>query len=285
MRRSSRFTALAVSTALVTLIAAGCSSTAAPSNGDDASSSDKKTITIGFNPGPYLEMFTEGIEPILEKDGYTVKTKDFTDGVIVNVALSDGEIDANIMQHPVYLEAINKQEGLSNAALVQVPGPPMALFGGKKSTLDKVGTGSTVAVPNQPANQYRALKVLESVGWVTLSDDIDPATTSLADVVENPHDLKFVEMENAQQVAALSDVDYSVIQGNFVVSGGLKLSDALQLEDLTDEFSVVVAVDKANLDSDWAKALKAAYESDSFADYIASNAQYEGYHLPAALER
>lgn len=285
MRRISRVIALSASTALVAVLASGCSSAPSTSADDGSSASAKKTITIGFTPGPYLEMFTAGIEPILEDEGYTVETKDFTDGVIVNVALSDGEIDANIMQHPVYLEAINQQEGLSNAALVQVPGPPMALFGGKKSALDEVEKGSTVAVPNQPANEYRALKVLESVGWVTLSDDIDPATTSLADVVDNPHDLAFVEMENAQQVPALADVDYSVIQGNFVVSGGLKLTDALQLEDLTDEFSVVVAVDEKNLDSEWAKAIEAAYESDAFADYIASNEQYDGYHLPAALER
>lgn len=283
MRRNARFAALTASAALVALVAAGCS-TAPESTSDGAAAGDKTSLTIGFNPGPYLEMFTEGIEPILEKEGYTVETKDFTDGVIVNVALSDGEIDANIMQHPVYLEAINAQEGLSNAALVQVPGPPMALFGGKKSSLDDVESGSTVAVPNQPSNQYRALTVLEAVGWVTLSDDIDPATASLADVVENPHDLQFVEMENAQQVAALSDVDYSVIQGNFVVSGGLKLTDALELEDLTDDFSVVVAVDEANLDADWAQALKAAYESDEFAEYIRSNSQYDGYNLPAALE-
>ncbi|ALX66580.1 MetQ/NlpA family ABC transporter substrate-binding protein [Microbacterium sp. XT11] len=283
MRRSTRLAALTASVALTALVASGCASTAESPKGDAAS--DKTTITIGFNPGPYLEMFTEGIEPILEKDGYTVETKDFTDGVIVNVALSQGEIDANIMQHPVYLEAINAQEGLSNAALVQVPGPPMALFGGKKSALDDVANGSTVAVPNQPSNQYRALKVVEAVGWITLSDDIDPATASLADVVDNPHDLQFVEMENAQQVAALSDVDYSVIQGNFVVSGGLKLTDALELEDLTDDFSVVVAVDEKNLDADWAKALKAAYESDEFAEYISSNSQYDGYNLPAALER
>lgn len=285
MRRITRVIAVSASTALVAALAAGCSSASTTTAEDGSTAAGDKTISIGFNPGPYLEMFTEGIEPILEAEGYTVETKDFTDGVIVNVALRDGEIDANIMQHPVYLESINEQEGLSNAALVQVPGPPMALFGGKKATLDDVETGSTVAVPNQPANQYRALKVLESVGWVTLSDDIDPATTSLADVVENTHDLSFVEMENAQQVPALADVDYSVIQGNFIVSGGLDLGDALQLEDLTDEFSVVVAVDEKNLDSDWAKAIKAAYESDAFADYIAENAQYDGYNLPAALER
>ncbi|MGW8484431.1 MetQ/NlpA family ABC transporter substrate-binding protein [Microbacterium sp. NPDC055903] len=281
MRRSTRLLAATASLAVAAAFA-GCSST--PAEEGSAPAGEKTNITIGFNPGPYLEMFQDGIQPILEAEGYTIQTQDFTDGVIVNVALSDGEIDANIMQHSVYMDSINVQEGLTNVALVQVPGPPMALFGGKKTSLDDLGTGSTIAVPNQPSNQYRALKVLEGLDLITLSDSIDPATASLQDVTENPNDIQFVEMDNAQQVPSLQDVDYSVIQGNFVVSGGLRLTDALALEDLTDEFSVIVAVDEAAVDSEWAEALRDAYESDEFAEYIASNEQYDGYNLPAALE-
>lgn len=281
MRRSTRLTAVAAVASFI-IATSGC---AASTSADTAGTADEpSTITIGFNPGPYFEMFQDGILPLLEEDGYTVDTKDFTDGVIVNVALSDGEIDANIMQHSVYMDSVNEQEGLTNVALVQVPGPPMALFGGKQSSLDDLEKGATVSVPNQPSNQYRALKVLEAADLITVSDSMDPATASLQDVTKNPHDLEFVEMENAQQVASLQDVDYAVIQGNFVVSGGLKLTDAIELEDLTDEFSVVVSVDESDVDSDWAQALKAAYESDSFAEYIASNDIYDGYNLPAALE-
>lgn len=283
MRRPIRLLVLAASLGTAALVA-GCASTTPTDAGAGAETEgEKKTISIGFNPGPYLEMFQEGIQPILEADGYTIESSDFTDGVIVNVAVSDGEIDANIMQHTVYMDAINEQEGLTNTALVQVPTPPMGLFGGKKTDLDALGTGSTIAVPNQPSNQYRALKVLEDLDLIGLSDTIDPATASLQDVTENPNDIEFVEMENAQQVAALQDVDYSVIQGNFIVSGGLKLTDALELEDLTDEFSVIVAVDEANADADWATALQAAYESDEFAEYLASEDAYDGYNIPAAL--
>ena len=281
MRRPVRLLALAASLGTAALIA-GCAGATTDENGADAET-EKTTIAIGFNPGPYLEMFQEGIQPILEADGYTIESSDFTDGVIVNVAVSDGEIDANIMQHTVYMDAINAQEGLTNTALVQVPTPPMGLFGGKKSDLDELGTGSTIAVPNQPSNQYRALKVLEDLDLIGLSDTIDPATASLQDVTENPNGIQFVEMENAQQVAALQDVDYSVIQGNFIVSGGLKLTDAIELEDLTDEFSVIVAVDEANADAEWAQALEAAYESDEFAEYLASDEAYDGYNIPAAL--
>lgn len=278
MRRSTRLAVVAAAASLL-LATTGCA--ASSGTADDGGTS---TITIGFNPGPYFEMFQEGILPILEQDGYTVETKDFTDGVIVNVALNDGEIDANIMQHPVYMDSINVQEGLSNVALAQVPGPPMGLFAGKQSSLDDIETGATVSIPNQPSNQYRALKVLEAADLITVSESMDPSTASLRDVTGNPHKLNFVEMENAQQVAALTDVDYAVIQGNFVVSGGLKLTDAIALEELTDEFSVVVAVEEADVDSDWAQAIKAAYESQSFAEYIADNEIYDGYNLPDALE-
>lgn len=270
--------------AAIALTLAACAGAPAEDSDSSAGAAEKTSLKIGFNPGPYEDMFNAGILPILEKDGYSVEAVDFTDGVIVNQALSDGEIDANIMQHSVFMDSINEQEGLTNVSLVQVPGPPMALFGGKKKSLDDVADGSTVAVPNQPSNMYRAFQVLADVGWIELRDSIDPATASPADVTSNKHNLQFVTLENAQQVPALQDVDYDVIQGNFVVSGGLDLGDALFLEDLTDEFSVIVAVDEKNADSDWAKAIKAAYESPEFAEYIKSNSQYDGYNLPAALE-
>ncbi|MFD1713797.1 MetQ/NlpA family ABC transporter substrate-binding protein [Amnibacterium flavum] len=282
MRFVPRFAAVATVTALAIALTACAGETSDDTTG--SAPETKTALKIGFNPGPYEDMFNAGILPILEEDGYTVETVDFTDGVIVNGALNSGEIDANIMQHSVYMDSINVQEGYTNVSLVQVPGPPMALFGGKKESLDDVSDGSTVAVPNQPSNMYRAFQVLVDAGWIELSDTIDPATASPADVTSNPYNLQFVTLENAQQVPALQDVDYDVIQGNFVVAGGLKLTDALLLEDLTDEFSVIVAVDEKNVDSDWAKAIKAAYESPEFAEYIASNSQYDGYHLPAALE-
>jgi D-methionine transport system substrate-binding protein len=282
LRRPARLIAVAASAAAA-LVLAGCAA-ATPDADDAAGAEEDTTITIGFNPGPYLEMFQNGIQPILEAEGYTIETSDFTDGIIVNVALRDEEIDANIMQHSVFMDSVNQQEGLSNAALVAVPTPPMALFGGKKDSLDDLGSGSTVAVPNQPSNLYRALRVLEGIDLITLADEIDPATASLQDVTDNPNDIQFVEMENAQQVPALQDVDYSVIQGNFVVSGGLDLTEAIALEELTEEFSVIVAVKEADLDAEWAQAIKAAYESDEFAEYISSEEQYDGYNLPAALE-
>lgn len=278
---SRRFTSTVAIGVAALLALTGCSG----ASGDSAqSSASDKTITLGFNPGPYEQQFTDSIQPILKAEGYKIKIENFTDGIQVNVALNEKKIDANVMQHPVYMESINKQEGLDNVALVQVPGPPMALFGGKSKSLSEVKKGSTVSVPNQPSNLYRALKVLESLGWVKLSASIDPATASVNDVTENVKGIKLEPLENAQQVRALNDVDFGVIQGNFVISAGLKLTDALKLETLEDRFRVVVAVRKQDQNTEWAKALKKAYQSETFAKYIKSNSDYDGYTLPEFLK-
>ncbi|MBB2975279.1 D-methionine transport system substrate-binding protein [Microbacterium endophyticum] len=247
----------------------------------DASGAEKTEITIGFNPGPYQEMFEGGILPILEDEGYTVDTQDFTDGIVINVAVANGEIDANIMQHPVYLDFVNTQEGIDNAALVQIPTPRMALFGGKSTSLDDVKDGATITVPNSPSNLYRGLLVLRDVGWIDFEDVDDPNTADLSIITSNPKNLNITPIENAQQVPALQDVDYATIQGNFIVSGGLDYDDALAVEDQPIEFSNVVTVRADDLESDWALAIKDAYESPEFIEYIESNPQYDGYQLPS----
>jgi D-methionine transport system substrate-binding protein len=281
--RSARKALLAAGVAAIALTLSACGGAAASS--DASGGSDEKTnIKIGFNPGPYLEMFQEGIQPILEDEGYTVELQDFTDGVVVNVAVDSGEIDANIIQHPVYMDFVNEQEGLDNAALVQVPTPRMALFGGKKASLDDVADGSTVTVPNSPANLYRGLLLLRDVGWIDFDDVEDPNTADLSIITDNPHNLTITPIENAQQVPALQDVDYSTIQGNFILAGGLDYDDALQLEDQPVEFSNVVTVRASDVDSDWAQAIKDAYQSPEFIDFITSNPQYDGFQLPEWFE-
>ncbi|MFS0792993.1 MetQ/NlpA family ABC transporter substrate-binding protein [Microbacterium sp. 1P10AE] len=272
--------ALTATLLAVSLAACGASSTSSPTE----ASTDKTALKIGFNPGPYEEMFQGGIQPILESEGYTVEPVDFTDGIVVNVAVNSGEIDANIMQHPVYMDFVNKQESIDNAALVQVPTPRMALFGGKKTSLADVADGSTVTVPNSPANLYRGLLILRDVGWIDFDDVDDPNTADLSIITSNPKNLNITPIENAQQVPALQDVDYATIQGNFIVSGGLDYDKALAVEDQPVQFSNVVTVRSVDVDTPWAQAIKAAYQSQEFIDFIKANPQYAGYQLPAWFE-
>lgn len=246
-----------------------------------AARADSKLIRVGFNPGPYKEQFKEGVAPLLIKKGYKVEYLDFSDGIQVNDAVSRGKIEANIMQHPVYLESVNQRLGIDNVGIVQVPTPPMGLYGGKLHTLATPAPGTVISVPNQAPNEYRALLVLQSLGWVKLKADSDPATFSQRFISENPYKLVFKEMDNAQQVRALPDVDYGLIQGNFAVSSGMKLSSALKLETPVSKFINVVTVAGKNKDAAFAKDIVAGYHSAEFKHYILSHSQYDGYLLPA----
>jgi len=280
--KSLRIALLGAATAAILLGTAACSSggDSGAATSTDGASAGKTDITIGFNPGPYKEMFDGGILPILEAQGYTVTDQDFTDGIVVNVAVSSGEIDANIMQHPVYMDFVNAQEGIDNAALVQVPTPRMGLFGGKSTSLDDVKDGATVTVPNSPSNLYRGLLILRDAGLIDFDDIDDPNTADISIITSNPHNLNITPIENAQQVPSLQDVDFAAIQGNFIISGGLDYNSALAVEDQPLEFSNIVAVRAADVDSDWAQAVKAAYQSQEFIDYIKADPQYDGYNLP-----
>jgi D-methionine transport system substrate-binding protein len=127
----------------------------------------------------------------------------------------------------------------------------------------------------------RALNILKEVGWITLKDKIDPLQTSVNDITSNPHHLQFVATDPAQGPRALEDVDFAAIQGNFAVSNGIKLTSALKLENMTDPFTNVVAVDSKNKDKPFVKDIIEGYHSEEFQKYIQSNPVYEGYKLPS----
>ena len=262
--------------AIVSLVIAGCG------NGKATGTTDKenKTLRISFNPGPYNDQFKNGVAPYLEKEGYTIEYKEFTDGIQPNVAVARGELDANVHQHQLYLDSINEREKIDLTGAIQVPTPPMGLYSKKYKSLDEVSEGAQINLPNEPVNLLRALTLLEEIGWIKIKEDIDPLQISLNDIESNPHNLKFLETDPAQGPRALEDVDFAAIQGNFAVANNIKLTTALQLENLTDPFTVIVGVDKKNLDKQFIKDMIKGYHSQEFKDYITSNPDYDGYRLP-----
>lgn len=241
---------------------------------------EKKELRIGFNAGPYIDEFKLGIVPYLEKKGYKITYKNFTDGVQPNVAVSKGEIDANIFQHSVYLKSINDKEKIDLVGVVQVPTPPMGIYSNKHKSLNDVKDGTTVAVPNDPVNMARALGILKDIGWIQIKEGVEPISVTLNSITSNLKNIKVVPMDSAQGPRALEDVDYVAIQGNFAVSSGKKLTEALQLENMTSPFINVVAVDKSNRDKQYVKDIIDAYHSKEFQQAIKTHEQFNGYKLP-----
>ncbi len=240
----------------------------------------KRLLRIGFTPGPYIDEFRLGIEPQLGPQGYEIRYLNFSTGLEVNAAIVAGEIDANVMQHGVYLKAYNDRNGTDLVGIVQVPTPPMGLYSRRRKAASEVRPGATVAVPNDPVNLERALRILRDLGWIELRPAADPVDVTELDVVRNPAGIRLVPLENAQAPRALDDVDFAAIQGNFAIDSGLKLTEAIALERMTPPYLNVVAVRRGNADAAWARDIVAAYRAPAFRDAIRGERSYDGFALP-----
>ncbi|WP_454672904.1 MetQ/NlpA family ABC transporter substrate-binding protein [Achromobacter pestifer] len=249
------FPRLTLVAALAALTVAGAAQAADPA---------KKEIVFGATAGPYSDQIKLGIKPILEKQGYTVKIVEFNDYIQPNFALAQGALDANAFQHVVYLKNFAAKNKLELSELVKVPTAPIAIYSKKYKSVDAAPDGVSVAVPNDPTNQARALVVLQELGWVTLREGYDPLQVSEKDVAVNVKKIKLIPLEAAQLPRSLDDTDYSFVNGNFALASGLKLTAALALEKTTPTYQNLVAVRTADIDKPYVKDIAAAYASREF---------------------
>lgn len=221
-----------LSAAALALILAACggqkdSAPAASASAAADNGAAKKEIVFGTTVGDFGDMVKEQIQPELEKKGYTVKLVEFTDYVRPNLALAEGELDINVFQHKPYLDDFKKEHNLDITEVFQVPTAPLGLYPGKLKSLEEVKDGSTVSAPNDPSNFARVLVMLDELGWIKLKDGINPLTASKADIAENLKNIKIVELEAAQLPRSRADVDFAVVNGNYAISSGMKLTEAL----------------------------------------------------------
>ncbi|MDM0116856.1 MetQ/NlpA family ABC transporter substrate-binding protein [Variovorax sp. J22R133] len=247
-----------------------------------AQSAGKKDLVIGGTAGSNIDQLKAGIVPILEKKGYKIKLVEFNDYVQPNQALAQGSLDANFFQHRVYLQKFATDQKLDIVELVQGPIAPLGIYSNKRKTLAEVKEGDRVTLPNDPSNLARALVLLEQNKLVALKPGIDPIRATEKDVAENPHKLKFIPLEAAQLPRSLGDTDYAIVNGNFAISSGLKLTEAVALEKTPDYYLNVVAVKRADKDTPWAKDLVEAYHSKDFRTVVDS--KFQGYAKPTFLQ-
>ena len=242
----------------------------------------KAELKIGFVPGPYIDEFKVGVEPELKTKGYAVRYFEFSTGLEANNAVFKGDIDADVMQHTVFLNSYNERQKTDLVGIVHVPTPPMGLYSKKHALGAPIKPGSTVAVPNDPVNLQRALWILRDLGLVEIRDS-KPVDVSELDVIKNTGGIKIVPLEAAQAPRALDDVDFAAIQGNFAIYSGLKLTGAFALEKMTTPYINVVAVKRDNAESPWAQDIVAGYKSSTFKTAILSDRFYDGFALPDYL--
>lgn len=132
----------------------------------------------------------------------------------------------------------------------------------------------TIAVPNDTTNEARALLLLQDNGYIKLADGVG-ITATIADIVDNPYNISFKEVEAAQVPNILQDVDYAIINSNYAISAGLNpVADSLVIEGSSSAYGNILAVKEGNEQKPEILALKAALESQKVADYITDT--YDG---------
>ena len=260
-------------------------SSEAPASSSEAASSEAPaapeavTLKVGASPAPHAEIL-ENIKPLLEKDGITLEIVEFTDYVIPTQALDAGDIDANYFQHLPYLEDFNAKNGTNLSSAGAIHFEPLGLYPGKTASLDDLEEGATVAVPNDTTNEARALLLLQKLELITLKEGVGLEATPL-DIVDNPKDLKFNEMEAALLPSVLPDVDLAVINGNYAVGAGIE-DTVLTTEDkeseAAKEFANVVAVRTGDEGKAPIQKLLAALQSEENAKFI--DEKYNGTVIP-----
>ncbi|MBE6631066.1 MAG: ABC transporter substrate-binding protein [Ruminococcaceae bacterium] len=249
------FTAL-----FIVLAFAGCGSTA----------DDSKTITVGASVTPHAEILN-AVSEALKAEGYTLKVVEYNDYVIPNTATEDGTLDANYFQHQPYLDTFNAEKGTHLVSVAAIHYEPFGLYAGKLKSLDEIKEGSVISVPNDGSNEARALKLLESLGYIKLNAEAGFNATVL-DIVENKLNLEIKEIEAAQLVRSLEDVDYAIINGNYAIQGGLTVKDALATEDAKSDaaqtYANVIVVKEGNENSEKVQALIKALKTETVRKFI-----------------
>ena len=241
---------------------------------------EDKTIKVGATPAPHAEIL-EVIKEALAAEGWTLEIVEFNDYVQPNQALEDGELDANYFQHVLYLNQFNDEYGthLVNAGGIHYE--PFGIYAGKTASLEALADGAKIGVPNDATNEARALLLLEQEGLIVLKEGVGLNATK-ADIIENPHNYEIVEINAELLPASLPDLDIAVINGNYAIDAGLKVSEALAIEAAdgaaTEYYQNVIAVKEGNENAEKIQALLKALKSDAVKEYIQKT--YNGAVVP-----
>ncbi|MDD2954934.1 MAG: MetQ/NlpA family ABC transporter substrate-binding protein [Oscillospiraceae bacterium] len=226
-------------------------------------------LKVGASPAPHAQILAS-VKDALAAEGIDLQVQEFTDYILPNTALEDGDLDANFFQHKPYLDDFNANNGTHLASAAAIHFEPLGLYGGKSHDLAAVADGATIAVPNDTTNEARALLLLESLGLIKVKEGAGLAAT-VKDIVENPKNLTIDELEAAQLPRALPDYDFAVINGNYALDAGVT-DQVLTTENAESEaaqtFANIVAVREGDESRPEIKALLAALTSEETRAFI-----------------
>jgi len=227
----------------------------------------KDVIKVGVNPGPHEELM-EIVKGILAEKGIELEIISFADFITPNLALADGSIDVNSYQHEPFLFQFNKDRKTDLVKLAPTIVFPISIYSQKVKSLSELKDKAIIAIPNDPTNAGRVLMLLEKAGLIKLKSGVGIQAT-VFDIIDNPKNLQFRELEAAQIPRALPDVDAAAINTTYAVSAGLDpVNDPIYTEDKDSAYVNILAVKRERLNDPLLQELVKAYHSKEVADYV-----------------
>ena len=234
------------------------------------------TLIVGASIVPHAVLLNM-VREDLAAQGITLRVVEFTDFVQPNMALMAGDLDANFFQHIPYLESNDAWA----ARLVPVFGvhyEPFGLYSTRHRDIASLPNGASIAIPNDPTNGGRALLLLQAHGLITLRADAGLRATPM-DIVNNPRNFRFHQLEAAQLPRSLQDVDAATINGNFAMQAGLNpLRDSLIIEGPDSPYVNYVVARRGSENDRRIIALRNALLTPRIRDFILNT--YDGGVVP-----
>ncbi|MDT0004461.1 MetQ/NlpA family ABC transporter substrate-binding protein [Listeria cossartiae subsp. cayugensis] len=257
--------------------------TACGSSSDKTSSSkeDDNKLVVGASNTPHAQIL-EQAKPILKEKGIDLKIVKYTDYVMPNKALDEGDLDANYFQHKPYLELEEKDKGYKFADVGAIHIEPMGLYSKKVKNIKDLKDGAQVLLSNSKSDWPRVIGIFVDNGLLTLKDGVKPQDATFDDIKDNPKNLKFkYDFDPAYLMTAYNNEEGDVvaINSNFVVDQGLNPSkDAIAIESKDSPYANIVVTTEKKKDDKNIKELVKVLHSKEIQDYITK--EWDGAVVP-----
>ena len=222
---------------------------------------DQNTIKVGTISGPETALMQVAAKQALQAYGLHVKIISFSDYTTPNIALNDGDIDANAFQHFPYLEAQIKERGYKIAVAAKTFLYPMAGYSRTITDIANLPMNAKVAIPNDPSNEGRALLLLQRFALIKLKPNVG-FTATPSDIIDNPKHLKFIELDAAQLPRSMRDVSLAIINTNYAIPSGLSpAKDSIISENAQSPYTNIIVVREGEQSLKKVRELIKAYQS------------------------
>ncbi|WP_201835772.1 MetQ/NlpA family ABC transporter substrate-binding protein [Microvirga zambiensis] len=242
-----------------------------------ASYAAEGALRVGASPGPYADFLKEAAKKA-SAEGLKVEVTEFTEPTQINEATQAGDIDVSNFQHVPYMQKQNESRGYKIVAIKPAFVAPGGIYSAKYKSLAEIPNGAKIGIPNDPANESRALALLHKAGLIKLKDG-SSINASVRDIAENPKNFDIVLLDEIMLPRSLSDLGAAFVTLNKGVLAGLDPKTAITLEDKTSPWAIVWSARNDKVDDPQIKRFIAVFESEPIKNYIVQ--RFNGTVIPA----